>query len=161
MEGHLVTVRKKPYAEGDALLIPLRAGFGVAVTARAARGIIWGYLFLFERRPMDADLAALRPEAAVYKTRLGDLDVLRGRWEVLGQLPGWNRALWPMLVLRRDHAAVVYDPDDPSKEIVSQMRPISAEEAQGMPEDGLAGGGYVEAILQRLLDARHQAAPAA
>lgn len=149
---------KSSYPDGSLFLVPLKdGGFARGVVARSAPGgkLLLGYFFgprLATRA--EADLSGLEPENAVLSLRFGDLGLLKGLWPVVGKLPDWNSADWPMPdVVRRDPLGKIkpvlirYDKNDPSK-ILSEE---ALENDNGLPADALAGYGFVEAKLNKLL----------
>jgi hypothetical protein len=106
--------------------------------------------------PELADTAELQPGAAVWVHRFGDIGLHAGTWQVLGQTPDWQRAVWPMpgfvhkdsLVpgryTRRD-----YPGEDPGADPVESR--VGQDEIAGLAGDGLAGAGFVEQRLTKLL----------
>jgi hypothetical protein len=151
--------RKLPYREGDVFAVPLRdGGYGIGVVARMdGRGIVLGYFFgeRHDDPPEPGDVHGSKPADSVHILRFGDLGLIRGEWPVIGPLPGWNREEWPMPAFGRQQdltgrcLRVEYPHDDPSgppREVE-----ISSDELAALPEDGLAGFGFVEVRLTRLL----------
>jgi hypothetical protein len=152
--------RKLPYAEGDVFAVPLEGdgGYGVGVVARASKkGPTLGYFFGPRRDevPELSDVQDLEAVDNVLVAKFGDLGLIRGRWPIIGALPGWRREEWPMPAFGRDeqlsgrYLRVEYADDDPNS------RPceieVSREEFERLPEDGLAGFGFIEARLTRVL----------
>jgi immunity protein 26 of polymorphic toxin system len=102
----------------------------------------------------EIDLSDLEAKNAVLCARFGDLGLLKGVWPIVGKLPDWNPTEWPMIVtVRRDPLGkrkpvlIAYDDSDPSK-ILSEEK---LENDNDLPADGLAGYGFVEAKLTKLL----------
>lgn len=145
------------YREGSVFLVPLKEGFARGVVARTApKGkIAFGYFFGPRLDASgNAELEGLDPEAAALTLFFGDLGLVKGHWPILGEVSDWDRARWPLRdVVRRDPLGklkpilVRYDDSDPSK--VLSETPI--EEDNDLLDDGLAGYGYVEARLSKLL----------
>lgn len=85
----------------------------------------------------------------------GDLGLIRGKWPVIGRLARWRREEWPMPAFGRHeeltgrYLRVEYDDDDPNSR--PREVEISRDEFEQVPQDGLAGFGFVEARLTRLL----------
>ncbi|MBR1154211.1 hypothetical protein JQ575_26770 [Bradyrhizobium sp. JYMT SZCCT0428] len=139
-------------------IVPLeRGGAARGVVARTASEgrLLFGYFF-GPRLPSKAkaDLAGLEPGNAVLRLRFGDLGLLKGLWPVIGKLPDWNPAKWPMSsAVRRDPLGirrpvlVRYDDNDPSKVLSEEI----LENDNDLPSDGLAGYGFVEAKLSKML----------
>jgi len=143
--------------------VPLREGdrFATGVIGRVAPAgrILLGYFFEPARDAL-LDLreaSGLGPANAIYVALLGDPGFADGSWPVIGPMPGWRKKDWPMPEFCRpvdgDRAflAVSYKSDDVSAD--GAVRPISQEECGRLPEDGLAGSGFVELRLTRLLTA--------
>ena len=102
----------------------------------------------------EAVLSQLEASDAVLSLRFGDLGLFKGIWPIIGKLPSWDPAKWPMPnAVRRDPLGKIkpilirYDDNDPS-EILSEA---VLERDNGLPAEGLAGYGFVEAILSKLL----------
>lgn len=146
------------YPNGSVFLVPLKDG-GTArgVVARTAPGgkMLLGYFFgpRFESRA-EAAQPDLKPENAVLCLRFGDLGLLKGLWPVIGTVPNWNPARWPTPdAVRRDllgnmkPVLIKYDDYDPSKVVSEQI----LEADNGLPDTGLAGYGFVESKLTKLL----------
>jgi hypothetical protein len=149
---------KPSYPNSSVFLVPLKdGGFARGVVARTAPDgkLLLGYFFGPRLASQaQADLSGLEPGNAILSLRFGDLGLVKGLWPVVGKLPEWNPAEWPMPnAVRRDLLGkakpilVRYDDHDPSK-IVSEE---ALENDIGLPADGLAGYGFVEAKLTKLL----------
>jgi Immunity protein 26 len=98
---------KLPYSEGSVFLVPLRqGGYARGVVARAgAKGKdLLGYFFGPRIESIGAiALDDLNPAGAGLRIRFGDLGLINGAWPILGRIPNWNRAKWPMPeFVRRD-----------------------------------------------------------
>lgn len=152
--------RKLPYREGDWCLLPLPGGgSGLGLVARAdGRGIALGYFFgpRLEQPPSVAEIEARRPEDAVLVGLFGDLGFLEGLWKVVHRPAGWDRTAWPLPAFARYDALdrskasrIVYDEDTLRER---GETPIALDEAARLPQDGLMGAGYVEIVLNRLLE---------
>jgi Immunity protein 26 len=147
------------YQEGDVFAVPLRdGGYGVGVVARASsKGPVLGY-FLGPRRDDVPELSEVEDLEAVDNVlvqKFGDLGLIRGKWPLIGHLPGWRREQWPMPAFGRHeeltgrYLRVEYADDDPNSR--PREVEISRDEFEHLPEDGLAGFGFTEARLTRLL----------
>ena len=149
----------QPYAEGDVFAVPLRdGGYAVGVVARMdSRGSVLGYFFgeHYDEPPALAEISDLNPVDNIWIKIFGDLGLIRGKWPVLGQLSGWSRERWPMPSFGRHeeltdrYFCVEYADDDPNSQ--PREREISQAEFAYLPEDGLAGFGFVETRLTTLL----------
>lgn len=151
---------KLSYCEGTWFAVPLRTtGYGTGVVARCdGEGIVLGYFFGPKALclPSFAEVCQLSPEQAVLIRRFGDLGLLQGEWPIIGHDPQWDRQRWPLprfgrIALDGQWAvAVQYDEEDIGSIVKEQ--PISVEEAQTLPDDGLSGYGAIEIRLTKLLE---------
>lgn len=149
------------YAEGDWFAIPLReGGYGVGLLARANRnGVLLGYFFgpAMSAIPSLDDVVMLNPSQAVLVGHFGHLGLKGGTWPIVGKSPQWDRLGWPSPMFFRFEELsgrwfrVFYDDDDPNRVVREEQ--VSAAAAQGLPQDGLMGAGFVEIQLGRLLGA--------
>jgi Immunity protein 26 len=125
-----------------------------------------GYFFrieLYDNAP-DKSALTLEPEQAIWIEKFGDLHILRGKWPLVGKLKGFTREAWRMPVFAR-HSDIhnvdyisTYDENDVSKLIDTWL----AEEVPAhidtsfVANEGLAGAGYVEDYLMKILGLRTQ-----
>lgn len=149
-----------PYHEGAVFVVPLRdGGFAQGVVARAAvRGkIVLGYFF-GPRLDSIQDARAnsrLHSGDAILIARFGDVALLRGTWEVIGEMRAWRRDEWPTVpFIRRDAltgaaSKIEYDDDDPALE--RDVCPADDWETAAYFPDGMNGFGAVEIKLTNLL----------
>jgi len=156
-----VMARKVPYSEGDVFAVPLRdGGYALGVVGRMdGKGSVLGYFFghRYDEVPDLAHVGELNAVDNVLVQIFGDLGLIRGKWPVLGRLRVWRPEEWPMPAFGRHeeltgrYLRVEYADDDPN----SRPREVEVprEEYQHLPEDGLAGFGFTEARLTRLLAA--------
>lgn len=151
--------QKVRYKEGDVFAVPLRdGGYAVGVVARSkGQGPVLGYFFGPRHAvvPELDDVAQLEAVDHVLVQKFGDLNLIRGKWQVLGALPGWRREEWPMPAFGRHEALtgrylrVEYADDDPNSR--PREVEITRHEFERLAEDGLAGFGFIETRLTRLL----------
>lgn len=151
--------QKVRYREGDVFAVPLRdGGYGVGVVARSkGKGPVLGYFFgpRYDDVPDLDEVARLEAVDNVLVQKFGDLGLIRGKWPVIGSLPEWRREGWPMPAFGRHeeltgrYLRVEYADEDPNSR--PREVEISREEFEHLPEDGLAGFGFTEARLTRLL----------
>ena len=150
---------KRPYDEGSVFLIPLQDG-GVArgVVARAARKgkVLLGYFFgpRLEREVL-VTLDDLSPDRALASIRFRDLRLIKGQWKIIGNVPNWHRAEWPMPnFVRRDPISgkawlVRYSYVDP---LHSVSEPLSNyDDFDGLARDSLYGAEAAEIWISKLL----------
>jgi hypothetical protein len=142
--------------EGHLYGVPLGGGlFGVCLVARTGRLGTLGYFAprAFEGLP-SIDDAKFPPADAVWVGLFGDLGITKGDWPLIGMVPEWRREKWPLPVFARVSELsgrsfrVSYDDALASQPNVTSA---TAEEVVALPEDGLAGAGFVEQRLGRLL----------
>lgn len=149
---------KPSYPNSSVFLVPLKdGGFARGVVARTAPDgkLLLGYFFGPRLASQaEADVSDIEPSKAILSLRFGDLGLVKGLWPVVGRLPDWNPAQWPVPnAVRRDLLGkakpilVRYDDNDPSK-ILSEE---ALEHDIDLPAEGLAGYGFVEAKLTKLL----------
>ena len=125
-----------------------------------------GYFFRIELYDNAPDKAALilEPEQAVWIGIFGDLHILRGKWPLVGKLKGFTREAWPMPLFARHSETFktnhicIYDENDVSKglETWPADQVPSYIDTSFVVEDGLAGAGYVEDYLMKILGLRIQ-----
>jgi len=129
---------KPSYPDSSVFLVPLKdGGFARGVVARTAPGgkLLLGYFFGPRLASQtEANLSGLESKDAVLSLRFGDLGLLKGLWPVVGKLPGWNPAKWPMPnAVRRDPLGktkpilIRYDDNDPSRTARRADRALKAE----------------------------------
>ena len=147
-----------PYSEGTVFLVPLRDdGFARGVVARSSDEgkAIFGYFFGPRIASIDeARLSDLEPEKAIKRLMFGDLGLINGEWPVVGAVPNWNRAEWPMPdFVRRDPLGrmkpVLVRHCDTDPLCIEVEYPI--DDDTGLETDALSGYGAVEIRLTKLL----------
>ncbi|WP_136040862.1 MULTISPECIES: Imm26 family immunity protein [unclassified Microbacterium] len=145
--------------EGKWFAVPLRegGGYAIGIVARASRaGILAGYFFgpRHDSLPTLADVSDLTPATSILQGRFGDMGLRERTWPILGRQDGWRREEWPMPILFQQEPLrgiimrVIYDSDDPSKWLRSEVMPKGSPTT---PEDGMMGAGFVESVLTRKL----------
>jgi len=154
---------KRPgYEEGTWFAVPLRdGGYGVGLVARKARrGVLLGYFFGPRRRdvPKPSDVESLTPDQAILVKLFGDLGLLEGSWPIIGRSANWNRKAWPLPAFGRvvdftGRALRIEYSDTNLPETIREI-PVSPEELEHLPEDGLSGAGAIEIVLSKRLRAR-------
>jgi hypothetical protein len=156
-------MKKLPYREGDIFAVPLQeGGFVLGVVARMPKGgkILLGYFFKekFFSVPRPHDLPVLLPENVVKVVKFGDLSLMTGEWPVVGRVPDWDRADWPIpKFIRRDDVTkrawlISYADDNPGQEIAEERCDF---EASGYERASLLGAGLVEILMSRLAEDTH------
>lgn len=149
--------RKQHYKEGDWFAVPLEGGgHALGLIARMRGSGIFGYFFgrRYSKLPTLADAASLTPSDAIQRLIFGDLDLLEGRWAVLGSLPDWDRQAWsmPSFVHKDVLSGRLYirTYDENSLRLLSERHAAVDEDAASLPEDGSFGAGAVTNRLSRL-----------
>lgn len=149
--------KKLPYREGTAFSVTLPdGGFALGVVARMApRGkVLLGYFFGPRQQDETYDLETVDPKRAILVGMFGDLHLFDHKWKVIGEMPAWDRAKWPIPLFRKrdplgyvPDQVVIYDEDDLAKSRWERWASIPS----GLADDGLMGAGYVEIKLDMLL----------
>jgi hypothetical protein len=151
-------MKKLPYIEGSVILVPLRkGGFARGVVARAApKGkALLGYFFAPRlTSPEEARVDDLDPAKALLRVRFGDLGLINGDWRVIGTVPNWSRAAWPMPdYVRHDPLGVLkpilvrHADDDP----LGVEAEYVIDNDTGLATESMYGYGAVEIELTKLL----------
>lgn len=149
---------KPAYPNSSVFLVPLKDGaFARGVVARSSPDgkLLLGYFFGPRlASQVDANVSGLQSRNAILSLRFGDLGLHKGLWPIVGKLPDWNPADWPMpRAVRRDPLGrlkpvlIRYDENDPSKRLSEEV----LEDDIDLPADGLAGYSFVEAKLSSIL----------
>ena len=154
-------MKKRPYEEGTWFVVPLQqGGYATGCVSRVSPkggGTLLGYFFgpIRNAAPKLSEVGNLEPTSAVWVSMFGHLGLLGGIWPIVGKSPQWQRENWPIPAFYRVDPIygkmkfkVIYDDNDPGKIIQEIRLPETAE--TGLP-DGLAGAGFVEEKLSRLL----------
>jgi Immunity protein 26 len=157
-------LKRPQYEEGTWFAVPLRdGGYGVGLVARKARrGVLLGYFFGPRRRdvPKLADVEELTLAEAILVKLFGDLGLLEGSWPIIGRSRTWNRKAWPLPTFGRlvdftGRALRIEYSEDNLPETIREI-PVSREEIEHLPEDGLSGAGSIEILLSKRLRAPDQ-----
>ena len=102
--------RKLPYQEGAWFAIPLeQGGYATGVVARCTGdGTTLGYFFGPKRDkvPTIDEMTHLAHKDALKVMQFGDLGLIDGSWPVIGRLPDWDRAQWPIPIFYHDDSLV-------------------------------------------------------
>jgi hypothetical protein len=150
-------MKRLPYNEGSTVAVPLRGQplWASGIVARVnGQGIFLGYFFgpaTPEPRSPAVDLA---PRDAVAVRLCGDRGLLDGDWDVTGTWPNWDPDQWPMPAFHREIELIgqsyrITYADDLLTE--ASVTPISEEEAEGLPRDGILNAKAVEHLLNHEL----------
>ena len=151
--------RNLPYDAGSVFAVPLPSGaFAIGVVALTNdKGLILGYFFGPPQPDVESvggQIAVLCADKADYVARAGDLGLIEGKWPVVGEIPKWNQVEWPLPEFRfvdplfhKSYRTIYERVDDTGRRV-----PAAVEEIASLPEDGVAGAGFVEKRLGRLLE---------
>ena len=155
-------MRHLPYREGTWFAVPLSDGeYALGIVARIGqRGVTLGYFFGPRRRvlPTLEEIEGLSPGDAAFVGIFGDLGLIKGRWPIIGRDAAWNPRRWAMPAFGRIEEAtgrafrVEYD--DVNLPRVRREVSATREEVERLPKEGVAGYGFIEAKLTRLLSER-------
>jgi hypothetical protein len=153
-------VKKLPYREGDVFSVPLTSGkFSVGVIARADKKGKVVLAYFFDIKLSENFNLKLLPEMnvnnAIFVKRIGDLGLISGDWKIVGSLDNWHRDQWPIPKFLRkpvgdNQGWIVTYGDDNLLVPASEER--CAKEDLEMDRDGIAGAGFVEKTLSKLLN---------
>jgi hypothetical protein len=149
-----------PYKNGTWFTVPLRqGGFATGIVARhvSKEGkVILAYFFGPKRDsvPKLEDVHNLTSDLAIKIARVGDLGLIDGSWQILGNSLNWKKEEWPMPVFARQDeisktAWRMYYSDHNPNELISEERiPYNST---GYERNALLGAGAAEIVLTRLL----------
>jgi hypothetical protein len=152
-------MKKLPYGEGDVFCVPLADGtFSLGVIARMTNAgkVLLGYFFttVFRQCPNVETMPLLRAEDAARIIRFGDLGLFNGEWTVVGRLPEWQRADWPMppFIMRppltNTASLIFYSDEDPNK--VSRIVKCDPN-IDAYAKDSVFGYGAVAALIRQIV----------
>lgn len=157
-----MTKRKRlPYSEGDWFGVPLSGGeWAVGLLARMAPegAVLLGYFFgpSHPALPELRRLKSYQPQNAILVTFFLDPGLCDGEWPVIGKAAGWNRSVWPVPdfgrddPLREDVFWRVRYPEDLNINESYDVR-ITKAQYDRLPQEGVAGHVYVQAVLSKVL----------
>lgn len=158
-------------SKNGSLFIVMNEGrrVGLGLIARGnGRPIRLGYFFPLAVLGDTNDIGSLSltPSQAVLVRKFGDLEIRRGNWPVIGELPGFSKDAWPMPKFER----YLEGYDGTEKRIITEYDEerlseyIFELEASQLPKDydltfvvygGLAGAFSLAAQLEDVLEARN------
>jgi hypothetical protein len=148
------------YAQGDLVAVPLPSGgYGPGLVGRILKApILFGYFFRprLANPPSLQNLGQLSRADLVLARMFGHQGLLDGTWLDLGQMPGWDRDLWPLpsfglrQTVGRDAYFRVECEEKRPLSVRSQV-PISKQEFDLLPEFGVSGHVWIQEKLDRLL----------
>lgn len=143
--------------KGSVFLVPLRSnGYSVGVLIGSnGKGVCYGYFFGPKlKSESDLEIEVLNPDQAILIGMFGDLELLKGKWKIVGKIDRFEGFGWDIKPLARvDEAAgrawlSFYD----EKFNCINEHEISMEESKKYPYDRMMGAGSVEIRLTKLLD---------
>lgn len=143
------------YKIGDLIAIPLDKGYSVGLIANASSYGMLCYFFSprFERLPT-VSMVNVSKENVVLVKLCSDLGIHKNKWIVIGELPNFNQTDWNTRFFKRQDVLsnefYVIEYNNELKEINSWL---SEDESSIIeyPEDGLAGSGFIEKRLSKIL----------
>ena len=149
-------------ALGTMFLVPLRdRGFALGVLARAdGKGCAFGYFFGPRLSgPEEIRVDIVLPEYALLVGMFGDLELLRGKWPIVGEVEPWSLELWPLPPLCRVDEKVGrawLSTYGDTLECLTEQE-IDCAKARDYHYDRLMGAGAVEIRLTNLIKAAQSA----
>jgi hypothetical protein len=148
---------KKP-KEGELITIPIEGKYAVGLVTRInTNKIPLGYFYstLFTQIPNSVDNLLIEFQNPILIIEFGSQGFKDGTWSIIGSLPNFERANFPVPVFY--HHTKPFKPvlvyfDDNMDEIKRQTIDESEiEQYKEYPETGLAGSGFIEKRLKRLI----------
>ncbi|HEX2903476.1 MAG TPA: Imm26 family immunity protein [Jatrophihabitans sp.] len=149
------------FEEGDIFVVPLDDGrHTLGLLARKTRSATaLGYFFDLRIQAINAiESKAGLAASVIYVSRFSALGLRDGTWTVVGHLKNWTREEWPVPAFGH---VPVHERDLPSlRSYDDRTLKFSGEEicskevALKAPPDGLAGSGFIEKRLARLISTR-------
>ncbi|HET9097120.1 MAG TPA: Imm26 family immunity protein [Candidatus Baltobacteraceae bacterium] len=148
---------KRRYKAGDWLRIPLGGEHdALAILARACRSRLFGYFFAVPagRTPTHDELRALSPKDALAAMLFGGGGIEHGRWQIIATSLAFDEQAWPFPpfasrgAFARTWTQVRYDPQTLQ---ILERTPLTAAQAQSLPDARFADARDVETVLRRML----------
>jgi hypothetical protein len=153
--------KKKKYKNGDIFIFPLRTeGYSAGIIARHHKGCILGY-FINKKYKFVPNIESVKEEfekrEIIFVKRFSEMGLKKQEWVVIGCLEDFKLEDWinpefkrEVTLLEKTFFAVQYGETlDTGSET---KRKITEEESLNMPEDGLAGYGFIELKMTKLLE---------
>jgi hypothetical protein len=152
--------------EGTVIAIPVEpTGWVLGVYARVKKGRglggAFGYFFgkVFQDVPGAEAIGGLRAEHGILQSKFGDLNLINGRWPIIGRISPWNRDEWPMPDMMLSGVKygmpfdqrIRYDQDLPRREIEREILPLGTLE---LPDASLPGSDALEFQINEILSGR-------
>lgn len=146
------------YKEGDMFLVPLReSGYAIGLVAVKESGQSGGLGYFFgpklETQPERLPSLEISPQSAVIVRQFGDRGIITGRWPFIGRLDAFDSSLWTVTKYRHydDISGKYYLREyTPDYQFIGE-REVDEREAMLHPKDGVAGAGFIEIMLTKLL----------
>lgn len=147
--------KDKAIKEGDLFAIPINDGFAVGLIARCTDSSILVYFLnrFYKALPILEEVE-FDKKNIIYVVRASPLGLKKGKWPILGGLKKWDIGLWNVPVFYKKDAidGTVYKVIfDDHLEFVKQTLADEGENIIPYPSSGLAGYGFVEKRLLRLM----------
>lgn len=134
--------------------VPLEGGaLVIGLVVRQNESSLLSYFFQVDTLD-DLSESALQPEHAFYIVMHGPLGFIQDEWPILGSLPSFQEAVWPVPPLKMlDRLRKVWMKLTYEDDLNTHTRiDISEEEAQPMFNAGVAGHVYVQKRVARMLE---------
>lgn len=142
--------------EGDIFLVPLRKkGYAIGLIIRKKGSILLGYFWDIKMPSLDSkfDKSLLNNREPILIKMFGDLGLKNGEWPIIDNIPSFNREDWSVPLFIRNISLVgefLVDYDDDLNE--TKLTPTLNVDSK-YNEDGIAGYGWIEIRLTKLIEA--------
>jgi hypothetical protein len=140
----------------DVLAIGVIARVDRKIGSRRKPSIVFAYFFgPYLEAPKADHLEKLKPENSVLRLKCGVLYIYEGKWQIIGDMPNWNRDEWPLPTFFRNDLLLgpvlvrFYDDDlvRPAEE-----QPYKGGDFEFTDEDSTSGSKAVEIRLRQKLN---------
>jgi hypothetical protein len=148
--------KRNKYHAGQVFAIPLEGFYAVGIIVRENKGTLLGYFLKqqFKDLPVIESIDWSKADY-ILKKQFSSLGLDKGAWTIIGVAPGFDSASWELPIFKRMDALdgqyykVFYD--ERLKE--TGIHVMDADDnPDKYPDDGLAGYGFIEKRLTRLLE---------
>ena len=144
----------KKISSGSVITIPLKGRYIIGLIIRAFENkmLCFFYSCSFQNIP-ELNQISLENTEVIFIKICSDLGFKKGDWRVIGKYENWKEEDWKIPVFKRKDliSGVCYEIiyNDKLEEISNKRN--ACKSLEDNPEDGLAGFGFVEKKLQKLI----------